>query len=91
MAEFLKDPNTILVINGKPYRLVATEKPISFCPCDMCDLSDLCAGKDDTLPLYPLCSPIRTKTSFFFMEDWEAWNKQISDFCDLSKCKKALK
>lgn len=91
MAEFLKDTQTVLVINGRPYSLVATEVPTSFCPCDMCDLSKLCASHDDALPLYSLCSPIRTKTAYFFKEDWDIANKQISDYCDLSECTKALK
>ncbi len=91
MAEFLKNSRTILVINGKPYRLVATEVPTSVCPCDMCDLRRLCAGQDDVLPLYPLCTPIGTKTSYFFMEDWDAIDRKISDFCDLNERPKALK
>ena len=91
MAEFLKDPQTILVINGKPYSLVATEVPTSTCPCDVCDLRNYCAGHDDSLPLYPLCSPIRTKTAYFFKKDLDVVNKQISDYCDLSECKDALK
>ena len=91
MAEFLKDPKTVLVINGKPYSLVASEVHTKFCPCDMCDLSRYCEGNGNTLPLYPLCSPIRTKTAFFFKEDWDVVNKQISEYCDLSECPKALK
>lgn len=91
MAEFLKDNRTMLVINGRPYSLVATDVPTSFCPCDMCDLLKMCAAHDETLPLYSLCSPIRTKTSFFFKEDWDVIDKKISEYCDLTECQKALK
>lgn len=84
MSKVIKDPVTLLVLNGVPYSLVRHE-PIDYCsPCTVCDLSDLCCGQDDSMSLRKLCTPDGLGESFFFEEDWDPVKEVICKYTHLS-------
>ncbi len=84
MSKVIKDPVTLLVLNGVPYSLVRHE-PIDYCsPCEACNLSDLCYGQDAMLNLRKLCTPAGLDESFFFEEDWDAAKKRVIEYTHLS-------
>lgn len=80
MSKVIKEPSTLLVLEGIPYSLVRHE-PIDYCsPCEACDLSDLCWGQDAMLNLRKLCTPKGLDESYFFEIDWDIVEKQIIDY-----------
>lgn len=86
MSEVIKQPNTLLVLEGVPYSLVR-QVPINYCsPCAVCDLSDLCCGQDDSMSLRKLCTPAGLNESYFFMEDWEAVKSKVINYLHIDKC-----
>lgn len=84
MSKVIKDPVTLLILEGVPYSLVRHE-PIDYCsPCEACNLSDLCYGQDAMLNLRKLCTPKDLDESFFFEEDWDVAKKRVIEYTHLS-------
>lgn len=83
MSKVVREPITLLVLEGVPYSLVRHE-PIDYCsPCEACDLSDLCYGQDAMMNLRKLCTPDGLGESYFFEEDWDIVKKRVIDYTHL--------
>ena len=91
MSMLIRNPNTLLVLDGVPYSLVR-QVPINYCsPCTVCDLSDICCGQDDSMSLRKLCTPAGLGESYFFKEDWEAVKSSVIKYLHIDQCPVEIK
>lgn len=80
MTQYLADASTVLVLNGKPYRLVREILVVSNNPCKMCDLRKLCLSGNGDTNLAPLCRGGDKSDAWFFKENWDCVNHRILEF-----------
>lgn len=80
MSKIIKDPVTLLVLDGVPYSLVQLDPTDGFSPCAVCDLREDCNADGIGMRFVHLCSPDDIGEAFFFQEDWDAAKKQVIDY-----------
>ena len=84
MSKIIKNPVTLIILDGVPYSLVS-RKPVDYNnPCAMCDLEEDCKADGIGMRFVHLCSPDGLDESFFFEEDWDAVKKQVIDYTHFS-------
>lgn len=84
---YIRVPNTILVLNGTPYGLFRQKDVKVYCPCDLCDLRYICETTEGRADFAPLCWPEEEDQKSFFQEDWQLVNKKVRSFCDNDEVK----
>lgn len=77
MRKYLADAKTILVLDGRPYRLVREVMMITNDTCKMCDLKKRCNAGCGAMNLLPLCTIGRKNGAWFFKEDHNCVNHPI--------------
>ena len=82
MSKYLADANTLLVIKGKPYRLVREKFVTINEPCRMCDLKELCKQGNGALNFLTLCSVRGGSGAWFFKESWDCVNDHIMSYVE---------
>lgn len=80
MTQYLADASTVLVLNGKPYRLVRERFCTCFYPCRMCDLKQLCESGNGAKNLLPLCTIGNRSGAWFFKENYDCVNHHILEY-----------
>ncbi len=70
----------VIIMNGKPYKLVKLERKGVNDPCTMCDLRWECDAPLDKFNLIKLCKSDDRDDGWFFEEDWTIYGKWICDF-----------
>lgn len=71
---------TIIVMNGRPYRLKEMNRQGINNPCSLCDLRTLCNNENGQGFLYTLCTSDDRNEAWFFEEDWTIFGKPLCDF-----------
>lgn len=71
---------TILIIEGRPYRLKELNRQGINNPCIVCDLRKLCEPSRGQFNLMMLCMSDDRDDAWFFEEDWNIYDKRICDF-----------
>lgn len=74
---------TILIMEGRPYRLVKLERKGVNDPCSMCDLRQRCEPSSQSFNLITLCKSDDRDNGWFFEEDWTIVSKQIIEFVEV--------
>ena len=84
MKEMVRNEQTVIVLNGKPYGLFREKYPTDNNVCAKCDLSHVCLSGNGALNLIDLCKGEDHPGAWFFIEDWQHLNERILDFVDLA-------
>lgn len=71
---------TILIMEGRPYRLKELNRDGVNDPCSMCDLRELCEPSRGYFNLMMLCKSDDRDDAWYFEEDWTIYGKWICDF-----------
>lgn len=82
MKVMVRNKNTVLIINGKPYGLFREKYPTHNNVCALCELSHVCISGNEVLKLIDLCMVEDDSGAWFFLEDWQHLNNRIFDFVD---------
>lgn len=80
MTQYLADASTVLVLNGRPYRLVRERFCTCNDPCSMCDLREICKSGNGALNLLPLCTIGNKSGAWFFRENYDCVNHHILQY-----------
>lgn len=78
---------TILIMEGRPYRLKELNRQGVNNPCEMCDLRCECGYPDGLSHFMKLCTSDDRDNAWFFEEDWTFYHKGISDFINFREYK----
>lgn len=73
---------TILIMEGRPYRLKELNREGVNDPCAKCDLRKLCMESSLELALLDLCRSDDRGDNWFFEEDWLIYDKKIASYLD---------
>ena len=84
MSKVIKEPTTLLVLDGVPYSLVRLDPTDGFSPCAVCYLREDCNADNIGMRFVNLCTPDGLDESYFFQEDWDAVKKQVIDYTHFS-------
>lgn len=68
---------TILIMEGKPYRLKKNSRRGVSNPCELCDLRQICGAPDDEYVLLRLCRSDNRDDAWYFEEDRTIFNKPL--------------
>lgn len=71
---------TILIMTGRPYVLKKLERKGVNNPCKLCDLRYSCNDSHGLGKLYKLCTSDDRDDAWYFEEDWNVFDKPISDY-----------
>lgn len=71
---------TILINEGRPYRLKELNRQGINDPCSLCDLRMLCNNNKGNALMYTLCTSDDRNDAWYFEEDWTIFDKPLSDF-----------
>lgn len=74
---------TVIVMNGRPYRLKEMNRQGINKPCSLCDLRTLCNNEYGLGFLYALCTSDDRNEAWFFEEDWTIYDKRICDYVNV--------
>lgn len=73
---------TILIMEGRPYRLKELNREGVNDPCSMCDLRNQCIQDDSSHYYAELCLSDGRDDTWFFEEDWMIYDKKIASYLD---------
>lgn len=73
---------TILIMEGRPYRLKELNREGENNPCKLCDLRKICGIDDCFYDLTILCKSDDRDDAWFFEEDWTIYDKKIATYLD---------
>lgn len=71
---------TVIIKEGKPYVLKKVQRRGINNPCELCDLRIDCGYPVDMTDLISLCYSDDRDSSWYFEEDWDVFDKQMSDY-----------
>lgn len=74
------DDKTLLIIEGVPYALVKESSCKPCVVCSKCDLRDRCLDVNGKQFLLTLCMPEGYGGEWYFIADWDAADKKVSDY-----------
>lgn len=74
---------TILIMEGRPYRLKELNRKGVDDSCCMCDLRQVCGAPDGVYDLMRLCKSDNRDDAWFFEEDWTFRHKRFAYYLDL--------
>lgn len=74
---------TILIMEGRPYRLKELNRQGINNPCELCDLRMICGAPRDCYNLAYLCHSDKRGDAWFFEEDWNIYPRYVSDFINV--------
>ena len=78
---------TILIMEGRPYRLKELNRQGINNPCELCDLRRVCGAPDGKYHLTQLCKSDDRDDTWFFEEDWTFRHKRFAYYLDLREYK----
>lgn len=78
---------TILIMEGRPYRLKELNRQGINNPCELCDLRTLCGAPDGGYHFTRLCQSDDRDDDWFFEEDWTFRHKRFAYYLDLREYK----
>lgn len=84
MSKYLTDPSTILVLAGKPYRLVREIGVTKNNPCHLCELTNICKCDGSEPSLLPLCMVGNKSGAWFFKENRDCVNHRILEYVEFN-------
>lgn len=71
---------TVIIMEGRPYRLKELNRQGINNPCSLCDLKTLCNNEHGQGFLYTLCNSDDRNQAWYFEEDWTIFDKPLCDF-----------
>lgn len=74
---------TILIIEGRPYRLKELNRQGINDPCPLCDLRKYCNNVKGQALMWALCTSDDRDDAWFFEEDWTIYDKRICDYVEV--------
>jgi hypothetical protein len=74
---------TILIMEGRPYRLKKLNRQNINDPCPLCDLKKYCNNEKGQGFMWALCTSDDRDDAWFFEEDWTIYDKLIADFVEI--------
>lgn len=74
---------TILIMEGRPYRLKELNRQGINNPCELCDLRQICNPLGGFNFLARLCKSDDRDDAWFFEEDWNLYPRYVSDFINV--------
>ena len=74
---------TVIVMNGRPYRLKELNRQGLNNPCELCDLGWECEAPINHNNLIGLCRSDDRDDAWYFEEDWTIYGKRIGDFTNI--------
>lgn len=74
---------TILINEGRPYRLKELNRQGINDPCSLCDLRQTCKSPMEIDFLHKLCTSDGRNDAWYFEEDWTIYDKRICDFINV--------
>ena len=74
---------TILIIEGRPYRLKELNRQGINNPCELCNLREASGELNGFCDLTRLCKSDDRDDAWFFEEDWTIFDKYIYDFLNV--------
>lgn len=74
---------TILIMEGRPYRLKELNREGINNPCELCDLRTVCGAPDGGYNLTRLCKSDDRDDAWFFEEDWTIYDKHIAYYLNV--------
>lgn len=81
---------TVIVMEGRPYRLKELNRQGVNNPCSLCDLRLLCNNEKGQGFMYALCTSDDRNDAWYFEEDWTIYGKWICDFTNVEIAKEFL-
>ena len=82
--------STILIMEGRPYRLKELNRQGINNPCELCDLRKVCSAPYGIYDLSRLCKSDDRDDAWFFEEDWTICDKRIWNYVNVEIAKDFL-
>ena len=74
---------TVIVMDGRPYRLKELNRRGINNTCELCDLRTECGYPDGYHDFLELCTTDDRNDAWYFEEDWTIYDKRIGDFINI--------